>query len=205
MTGDLPSFWAWLGTFVSGGVVFGAAKAIYDYTVTKAQQDAKAKFLAFQLVYLLEGYAMTCADILSDGRSYDSSDGHHGRRLEGLPDFPELPKSENYSLLDHSLVEKVWALPQDQAIAGTMVSLAWDVDGPEEALRAVDNEAFILAGKALDVAGLIAVRYGISIRHLGTEDWNIRTYVADEVRKIEKRRTKDKERSLSPPIISLSS
>ena len=81
----------------------------------KTSQKLKAKYLATELAFQFERYAMRSADLLGESETYVSSDGHGGVALTSVLSFDEIPQSEYYEFLPTKLLEAVYKF-QDEVV-----------------------------------------------------------------------------------------
>src|SRR5690242_16227589 len=67
--------------FLGSGAAIAVAKIGFEYRKDRQQRADATEYLAFQLAFLLEGYAVECARNATDHDIAKHSDGHAGRLI----------------------------------------------------------------------------------------------------------------------------
>jgi hypothetical protein len=98
--------------FLGSGAAIAVAKIFFEHRKDRQQWIDATEYLALQLAFLFEGYAIECADKASDHRTAISSDGHAGSLIGRVPQLLPLPESDAYKLLDRTVLNDVLDFPQ---------------------------------------------------------------------------------------------
>jgi hypothetical protein len=64
--------------FLGSGAAIAVSKMIYEYRKDRRQRADAIEYLAIQFAFLLEGYAIECANKVNDHKTAKQSDGHAG-------------------------------------------------------------------------------------------------------------------------------
>jgi len=101
-----------LSIILGSGALFG----ILQFTNDLKKRKDGAEYLATRIAILLEGYAINCANKISEFDLVFSTDGIMGELIHDISNLPEIPEGE-YKLLDRSLLDEFLQLPQEIEIA----------------------------------------------------------------------------------------
>ena len=97
-----------ISVLVGTGALFGV---IQLYSERRKRKEA-VKYLATRIAIQLEGYAIDCANKVSDYNLLLASNGILGELVQDIPILPEIPDGD-YKLLDRSLLDNFLQLPQN--------------------------------------------------------------------------------------------
>jgi hypothetical protein len=156
MAGDL-SFGDTLLVAAIGGVAVAASNHLVTWRLATKTHQRDARYLAQRLVAILERFSIDCAELISENDLYWQSKGALGRVQPNLPVLSEFPADADWKALDAALAERVFAFPNELALADRMVSFAYEVNGePHEASTEASRQAGKFGYRAWDIA--IALR-----------------------------------------------
>jgi len=154
-------------TIILGGGLFSAlVSKLVELFLERKKQKEGVKYLALQLAFLFEGYAIDCASKISDHQMYTDSHGAAGGTMAKIPEPPRLPESSSYEFLKSEMLNRVFAFPQICKIAQDTVTFVGDVQGEDEFWEAVEEEAIKIVSEALDIGRELRRNYGLIERQL---------------------------------------
>jgi hypothetical protein len=192
MTGDF--LFNFLTVFLGSGAAIAVTRFIYDYRKDRRLRADAAEYLAFQLAFLLEGYAVECAQQASDHDTARQSDGHAGGLISRVPAPASLPESDAYKLLDRSLLNDVLDFPQRCQMANEAAMFWWNVVGDQDCCsEAMEENTILMGGRAVDIATRLRATYKLGSRDLTFGTWNIRNFFAKELKRLEERNREKQE------------
>jgi hypothetical protein len=162
-------------------------KIVFEYRRDRRQRIDDTKYLALQLAFLFEGYAIECADKANDQRTADDSDGAAGSAIGRVPQLPPLPESDAYKLLDRARLNEVLDFPQRCQMANEAAMFWWDVVGDHDCCHnAMEENTLLMGGRAVDIAKKLRTTYGLDPRDLTFGKWNIEEFFSKELTKLDK-------------------
>ena len=185
---DLLSFGGNIITVMLGS---GAAFGFMNLYSDRKKHKNNAEFLATQIAVQLEGYAIECADKISEHTTAEDSDNHAGRLIGKIPEYPPLPTSDSYNLLNRGIVDEVLQFPQERQMADKAAYFWWDVVGDPECCNAAYKDNTIRMGeRAARLAKKIRNFYKLPERKLVFGEWDIYKFFNDELAAIIERERK---------------
>jgi hypothetical protein len=185
MTGDFLS--NLVTVFLGSGAAIAVAKIFFEHHRDRRQRIDAAEYLALQLAFLFEGYAIECADKTNDQRTADDSDGAAGSAIGRVPQLPPLPESDAYKLLDRARLNDVLDFPQRCQMANEAAMFWWDVVGDNDCCRnAMEENTLVMGGRAVDIAKKLRTTYALGSRDLTFGEWNIEEFFSQELTKLAK-------------------
>jgi len=174
--------------FGSGAGVALATVGIEQWRHSKSRQES-VRHLALRVAFMLEGYAIDCAD------KVEFADVDRVRDFSAVPQLPALPESSAYVLMQTDILEKILDHPQQCQMAGSGAAFLREIGDPESASVAVEEATIQLGQKALEIAQEIRKHYHLPRRKLVSGTWDIETFYAREcsrVREQEARRAEER-------------
>jgi hypothetical protein len=184
VTGDFIS--NLVTVFLGSGAAIAVAKLIGEYRKDRRQRADATEYLAFQLAFAFEGYAVECAKKASDHDMAQRSGGHAGDLIDRVPPLPELPESDAYKLLDRPLLNEVLDFPQRCQMANVAAMFWWDVIGDDDCCsQPLEENTIFMGGHAVDIAKKLRVKYNLGDRDLTFGTWNIDDFFAEELKRLE--------------------
>jgi len=159
---------------VLGSSVFSAFLAHhFSISRNKTSQKLKAKYLATELAFQFERYAMRSADLLGESEIYVSSNGHGGAALTSVLSFDDIPKSEYYEFLPTELLEAVYKFQDEVAVQQYYFKSASDYLDAEDVVLEATKETKRHGTKAISVAQMIRENQKLPARTLKFKTWDI--------------------------------
>ena len=140
------------------------------------KSKSATRFDALSAAVTLEGYAITCADRISNHNLATSSAGHAGSYLAEVPDLPELPIVIGFLRPQRaSVANKLMIFPQESRQADQAVAFWWDATGDIDQVREVAvAEAAKIGLKALIIAVELRKAFKLPERNLIFGKYNVR-------------------------------
>ncbi len=190
-----------IGNFISqfvtvmlgSGASIAIARIVSDHRRDKRQRADAAEYLALQLAFLLEGYAIDCAGKVSDHSMAVSSEGHVGKEIGAVPASPSFPESDAYKLLDRAILNDLLDFPQRCRMAQEAAMAWWDVVGDEDACStAMLENTLSMGGAAIEIAKGLRKKYALGDRSLKFGEWDIESFFVEELRTLAERVAKRK-------------
>ncbi len=182
---DLFTFGSNLITVMLGS---GAAFGILNWFSERQKRTEEVEFLATRLAVQLEGYAIECADKVSDHDTATDSDNTAGAVIGKIPEFPPLPESESYRLLKRDLLDEMLQFPQLRFMAENAAIFWWNVVGDPDSCRVAYRDNTISMGeRAAGLAKRLREKYSLPKRTLIYGEWDICKFFNEELAKIQKR------------------
>jgi hypothetical protein len=176
---------AFAGNVVTVMLGSGAAFSLLHLYTERRKRTDEVGFLATQLAVQFEGYAIECADKVSDNDTAWGSDGAAGENIRSIPQFAPLPISDAYKLLKRGLVDEMLQLPQDILMAQKSASFTGDVGDEDEYIKEVRDSTLRIGSQAANMALKLRQKYSLPERLLVYNEWDIRKYFGDELAKIQ--------------------
>src|SRR5665213_470230 len=118
--------------FLGSGAALAVSKMIFEYRKDRRQRADATEYLAIQLAFLLEGYAIDCANKANDHKTAEQFDGHAGALIGSIPTPPPFPEGDAYKLLDRTLLNDLLDFPQRCQMAHEEAMFWWNVVGDED-------------------------------------------------------------------------
>jgi hypothetical protein len=157
-----------LMTVITSAVVATVVGAAINAWLESRKSTWSTKLDALKTAVSLEGYAITCADKLTDHGTAVSSKGHAGSFMGGVPEFPELSVAVGFlKTKKASVANRLLVFPQEIYQAEQYVSGYWDCVGDPEGTREAAVEQVAKMGKqSLDLAKDIRSAFDLPNREL---------------------------------------
>ena len=93
----MSEFWINLLTvFLGSGAALTAFNWYIEHQREKKRRTDEKEFLAVKLAIEFEGFAIECAELVSDHITNENSGGQAGKRIGSLPDVRQPPRSDSY-------------------------------------------------------------------------------------------------------------
>lgn len=146
----------------------------------KNSRKLKAKYLATELAFQFERYAMRSADALADSKNYVSSNGHAGAALASVLSFDEIPESDYYELLPTILLEAVYQFQDEIAVQQYYFKSAFDFMDGEDVVQEAMKQTMRHGSKALAVATMIRKNQKLPLRTMKFDAWDIAGSLSNE-------------------------
>ncbi|MGM0701429.1 MAG: hypothetical protein ACQEUG_03410 [Pseudomonadota bacterium] len=155
-------------TVVTSAVVATVVGAAINEWQHSRRVKHSARFEALSAAVALEGYAIECAERISDHDLAVDSAGHAGAFLGTVPDLPRL--SVAASLLrprKAALADRLMTFPQDARQADQFVAFWWDVTADaEETREAAVTKAAQMGVQAVRLATALRTEFTLPPRKL---------------------------------------
>lgn len=134
-----------------------------------------ARLEALQAAVSLEGFAISCADAISDHDTAVESEGHAGRLFGPLPELPTLGISVGLLRPRRATVaNRLAVFPQEVQQSKQAANFWWDVVGDMDAARnAAKYEAAHLGLSSLGLARDLRSAFGLPTRSLVFGKWDV--------------------------------
>lgn len=164
------------------GLLGGAAMGQFIAARLAAERDQKRdaatlKFLALQLAFRFEAFAIECSKTISDNETQDEIRPDEGEHYGPMPSAPELPESVAYERMSPDLLGRIFAFPQERDMAVESHSSLWQVADDDEVADEVRRALLEFGSKALEIADALRGEYGLGERHIGYGGWDIRHHL----------------------------
>ena len=199
----------WLGFAETAGAVFlGSGVATAGVTIFLQQRFKKqqklegeqsvVKYLALRLVFLFEGYAVQCADKISDHHTAESSTSPEywytgksgpeaGAFIGEVPKISPFPSEleEGYKLLDKDILNDIFDFPQRCILANKDAMFWWDIVGERECCaNALAQNTIDMGARAMDIGKRLRKKYDLAARQLGYEEFDMEKFLKEELVKL---------------------
>ena len=157
--------------------------------LARRKDKTSARYLAMRIAVLLEGYAITCAESLSDWDLYFSSGGHAGSMMDGIPDIPEYPDEEGWSALKPALLERALTLRNQVRIGRRSVSsfAEFEMD-PDDIAHHSAGHLGVCGYRAWSLAKDLRAEYRVQPLDLTSTSWDIAPFLRENHDRIVKER-----------------
>jgi hypothetical protein len=176
---------ALITTIITSAVVATVAGAVMNAWLESRKSKHATRFDALSAAVSLEGYAINCADRISDHNLATSSGGHAGSYLADIPELPELSVVVGFLQPKRaSVANKLMIFPQEARQASQAVAFWWDVTADIEQTReAAVQEAAQIGLKALAIAKELRSAFKLPERHLIFGSFNVRKTLQENIKK----------------------
>lgn len=163
-------------TVITSALVATIAGAAINAWLDARKSRHSTRLDALRAAVALEGYAITCADKISEHEDAVASDGHSGTPLASVPNVPELSVGPGFLRPRRAaVVNQLLIFPQEVRQADQAASFWWDVVGDMDATR---NEAVWQTARmglhALNLASDIRKAFALPRRELIFGEHNVR-------------------------------
>jgi hypothetical protein len=177
-----------LTVFLGSGAAIAIIKLIFDNRKERRERSEATKYLAIQLAFQFEGFAIECAQGVSDHQTAVENDGHAGALLWKVPSPAQLPTSEAYRFMESAILSHVLAFSQQCRMAQLAADFWVDTVGDRDCYQAaVEENTVSMGSEALDIARAIRNASQLGGRALTFAKWNIDDFLAVEMRKVKER------------------
>ncbi len=167
---------SFVAAIIGGGAAGAGITAYVQHRRHEKEKTDAVTYLAHVLAFEFEGYAIACAEKLSDAEP-DHHEMQEPGNVGSLPDAPMLPQSPAYQWLSHDLRERAFAFPQDIAATRRSLAYIWQVadvdDYDQQAIRELSTFGLNAAALAAD----LRAAHQVAPRRLGTQHWDIVDYL----------------------------
>jgi hypothetical protein len=171
--------------FLGSGAAIAVSKMIFEYRKDHQQRADATEYLAIQLAFLLEGYAIECANKANDHRIAKQSDGHAGALIGSIPMPPPFPEGDAYKLLDRTLLNDLLDFPQRCQMANEAAMFLWDVVGDEDSCCvAMEENTVQMGGRAVAIAKKFRIKYKLDSRDLSFGEWDIADFFDNGLKRL---------------------
>ena len=128
-------------TIITSAVVATDVGVVINAWLEARKSNWSTKLDALKMAVALEGYAINCANNLTDHNLAISSEGHAGSFMGGVPEFPELSIAVGFLKTKRaSVANQLLVFPQEICQAEQYVSGYWDCVGDHEGTREIAVE-----------------------------------------------------------------
>ena len=123
-------------TVVTSALVATIAGAAINFWLQSRKERHVTRFDALTAAIILEGYAISCADKLSNHALAKASDGHAGTFMESLPELPKLSIVAGFLKPARARVaDRLMFFPYEVRQADQVATFLWDVTTDVDAVR----------------------------------------------------------------------
>lgn len=186
--------------------IFGLVGVVVGASITLIKEEwsswrtrrRHARYLAIRVVCILDKYIGNCVEVVQDDGlccGQRDKDGCLTPQVS-LPAPPVFPEDVDWKSIDHELMYRLLALPNDAEVANCAIGfISSEVASPpdyEEAFEERHDRYVKLGLKAAEIADEIRQAYGIPRQD--QEDWNPIKHLKETNRRIEKLRHDRKKR-----------
>ena len=163
-------------TIVTSALVATVAGAAITAWLERGRTKHTTRFDALSAAVALEGYAIQCADRLSDHELAVSSGGHAGAPIGNVPELPELSVVAGFLRPKKaSIANRIMVFPQEIRQADQYVAFMWDVTADIEEVRdAAVSKAASMGLQALLLAEDIRSAFKLPARELEFGKFDVR-------------------------------
>lgn len=163
-------------TVVTSALVATVVGAVINAWLDSRKSKHATRFDALSTAVALEGYALTCADKMSDHNLALSSNGHAGSFLGSVPELPELSVVAGFlHPKKASVANRLMIFPQEIRQADQYIAFWWDVAADVDQTRSVAvGEVAQIGLNALVLATDIREAFKLPIRELVFGEFNVR-------------------------------
>lgn len=171
-------------TVVTSAVVATVAGAAINAWLENRKSKHATRFDALNAAVTLEGYAVTCADKISDHDLALSSDGHAGSFLGSVPDLPEMSVVAGFLRPKKaSVANRLMIFPQEVRQADQYIAFWWDVTADVDQMRnAAVTQVAQIGLKALELATDMRGVFNLPSRILVFGNFNVRQSLENSVK-----------------------
>ena len=166
--------WAVLGSSV------GAAVGNFSLTGFRAwrKQLRDTRYLAMKTAFILERYAIECADAVSNHDLALQSSGHAGKVVTAVIELSELPKEEGFEHLDPKLLNSILEISARVLLAQREASVMSEVAEYEDAQQVAFNRTAELGFAAIELASALRSAHKVPQRSMVFDRWDIKETLA---------------------------
>lgn len=173
-------------TVVTSALVATIAGAAINYWLQSRKERHVTRFDALTATISLEGYAISCADKLSDHDLARSSDGHAGNYMGSLPELPELSVVAGFLKPEKARVaDRLMFFPYEVRQADQVAAFLWQVTTDVDAVRETSAaQAAKMGLRALELASDIRKAFKLPQRSVVFGVFDVRK-ILEEHRQID--------------------
>src|ERR1035437_1372572 len=182
---------SFLTVVLGRGAALAIVRIVFDRRKDRRERLDAIKYLALQLAFQFEGFAIECERVASDNQTADEHGGNVGRFISGVPQPQPLPASDAYRFLEPEILNRVFGFAQRCQMAQQAASVWAEIVGDEQCYRSASEENTIMMGaECLQIAGAIRRKYRLGDRTLEFDKWSIDNFFKKELPKIEARKAR---------------
>lgn len=165
-----------LSTVITSSLVATTVGATINIWMEHRKSKQATGYDALAIAVALEGYAITCADKISDHNTATSSAGLAGSLLEIVPDLPQLSAVTGFlRFRKEQLANRIMVFPQEVRQANQSVAFCWNVLGDEDAMHQKARIQVAEIGlQSMNLACDIRTEFNLPNRALIFDQFNIR-------------------------------
>ncbi len=170
-----------LTTVITSSLVATVTGALINAWMEYRKSIQSVRFDALATAIELEGYAITCAEKISDHYTAATSDGSAGSLLGSVPNLPKYSVVAGFLRPRRaSIANRLLAFPQDVRQADQSIAFWWDVVGDPDAMHQEAKAQVSRIGLlSLDLACEIRKEFDLPIRVLVFGKFNIRKILTE--------------------------
>lgn len=174
-------------TVVTSALVATIAGAAINAWLEARKDKHSTRFEALSVAVSLEGYTITCADLLSGHDLAMSSGGHAGSYMGRVPPLPELSLTAGFLKPYRAKVAgRLMAFPQEVRQADQVAAFLWGVTADVDAVRESSAAQVAKMGmKAIELAKDIRKAFGLPKRELVFGKYDIHESLINSLNKYE--------------------
>ena len=172
-------------TVITSALVATVAGAAINAWWETRKDKHNARFDALTAAISLEGYAIDCADRISDNDLAEQSDGHAGAFMGSVPELPNLSIPAGFLRPKKAEVaDRLMIFPQEIRQADQVAAFQWDVTADISVVRETAVAQSAKVGlKALDLAADLRKAFKLPKRTLVFGIFDVRKTLEKNLRK----------------------
>lgn len=177
------------GSFVSSLAVAVVVAWLTHYLIIQregAKDTRNLNYLALQIAFLLEQYAVACAGMISDAILHDDSTGAVGTISVKLPELPAYPEEGDYAMLKASLLAQVLAFRLEIETGNNGISFMGEVSDDDDQDGECRNQCARLGLKALVLSEGLRTEYKLPPFDLEVHLWDFKDVLNKQFARYEK-------------------
>jgi hypothetical protein len=117
-----------LGTGIVAAIVTQLISWIRESRKELISSTRDARYLAIRIAVILEGFAIACAESISQYDFYKQSAGHAGKRHGVLPQLQDYPADADWKALDPALGARALTLRNELPLSDSAIEFWENVD-----------------------------------------------------------------------------
>lgn len=132
-----------------------------------------ARYLAIRLAVLLEQFAITCADYISDNDLFRQSDGNAGAPHGSVPELPAYPDEPDWKALAPNLLARALTLRNEVSMADGAVAFWADIGERESIPGECDDQCGKIGYVAWSLARDMRGQYRLGEFDPSKRSWDV--------------------------------
>lgn len=162
-------------TVVISTLVATVAGALLNAWLENRRTKKTTRFNALSAAVSLEGYAIACAEKISDHGLADQSGGYAGHFMAGLPELPDLPVVAGFLKPRKAKVaDRLMTFPQEVRQGSQIAAFLWEITADIDDVRETEATQAAKAGTcALELAVDIRSAFRLPQRDLVFGEFDI--------------------------------